>query len=140
MRWLAPLTLAVVTVMAAASAPDAAAALELTVLPDRLSYRSGQPIGLTLSVANRSSETVQLSFRTSQRFDFIIRDERGVERWRASSDEMFAQATGEERLPPGTVLVYRAQCSAKLAPGIYTVEAAVVAEQRQVTSVTIRID
>lgn len=127
-------------VVAAVSPADAAAALELAVLPDRASYRSGQPIGLTLSVANRSSDTVDLRFPTAQRFDFVIRDSRGVERWRAAADQMFAQVTGAERLPPGTVLVYRAQCPTKLAPGTYTVEGAVTADPRQRASVTLRID
>jgi hypothetical protein len=140
MRWFTPLALAAVAMVAAASHADAAAALELTLLPDQVSYRSGQPIGLTLNVVNRSSEVVALRFRTSQRFDFIIRDATGVEHWRASSDEMFAQAIGDERLAPGTVLVYRAQCAVTLAPGTYSVEGAVVAEHRHATSATIRVD
>jgi hypothetical protein len=105
------------------------AALDLLLKADKSTYAPGEPIALTLEVANRGPHPVTLNFRTNQRYDIVIRDSQGREVWRWSAEQMFAQVLGEEILPPGTgTLTYGITLRERLAPGRYTAVGIIPAE------------
>lgn len=80
----------------ATSQPRQAAEPRLIVraAADRQHYRQGDTAALAM-VATPREESAAASFRTSQRFDFVVSAE-GREVWRWSADRMFLQALGEE--------------------------------------------
>ena len=67
---------------------------------------SGDTVALDLAVANPDAAAVQVTFSSSQRYDFVVLDESGTEVWRWSADRMFSQALSEEEVPAGAVLEY----------------------------------
>lgn len=83
---------------------------------------AGDTVSFDLAVANAGDAPVTLSFATSQRYDFVVRDGSGAEVWRWSADRMFAQARSEESVAAGTVLEYAETWQAP-GPGDYRVEA-----------------
>jgi hypothetical protein len=96
-------------------------ALDLLLKADKATYARGEPIALTLEVANRGPRLVTLQFRTAQRYDIAVRDSQGREVWRWSAGQMFAQVLGEEILPPGSgALTYRVILRERFDPGRYT--------------------
>ena len=64
------------------------------------SYKLKEPIIMTLTVTNTSKETVHYSFRSSQAYDFIVKED-NKEIWRQSTDKVFAQVIIEFTLAPG---------------------------------------
>lgn len=67
---------------------------------------SDDTVRLELAVANADTAPVHVTFGSSQRYDFVVLDEGGVELWRWSADRMFAQALSEDVVPAGAVLEY----------------------------------
>lgn len=66
-----------------------------TVLP-------GAPLRLKIKVCNRGSQEVEVSFGTSQRYDFeVMSDKTSAIVWRWSDGMLFAQVIGKERFAPG---------------------------------------
>ncbi len=80
--------------------------LDLSLRTDKGSYRAGEPVALTLTVANNGGYALTLSFTSGQRYDFLVRNESGSEVWRWSADKVFAEALGEEKLEAGANLTY----------------------------------
>jgi len=78
-----------------------------------------------LVVANGGTEVATLAFGTSQRYDFVVRDESGAEVWRWSADRMFGQAVSEASVPVGGVLEYH-ESWVTAARGRYRAEARLV--------------
>lgn len=108
---------------------------EVSVATDKATYRSGEPITMTLHVSSRTGEEVLLQFLSAQRFDFAIRDARGSQLWRWSEGQVFAQALGTETLGPARPqITYQAQFRGNLAPGWYSLEATLVAKNRPVSA------
>ena len=68
----------------------------------------GTDLHLAVTVENTDSEPVVLSFRTSQRVDFVAH-RAGEEYWRWGDDQMFTQAFGEETLEPGEHATYEGE-------------------------------
>ena len=64
------------------------------------SYKLKEPIIMTLTVTNKSKETFHYSFRSSQVYDFIVRED-NKEIWRWLADMVFAQVITEFTLAPG---------------------------------------
>lgn len=96
---------------------------------------------MTLRLTNRSDRPVHLQFVTSQRFDVIVQDARGAEVWRWSTDKMFLQVLGEERVKPAGSLVYRARVPGSLARGAYTATGVITAADGPISaSVPIAIE
>jgi hypothetical protein len=58
-------------------------------------------IRLALRITNTSGTPLEITFPTSQRYDFVVTREDGVELWRWSADRAFAQVVTEARLEPG---------------------------------------
>jgi len=83
---------------------------------------AGDTVAFDLTVANGGETAVTLTFATSQRYDFVVRDGTGAEVWRWSGERMFAQAMSEEAVPAGGVLEYHEVWRAP-SPGGYGVEA-----------------
>jgi len=87
---------------------------------------------MTLTLLNRGSQPVRLLFATSQRYDFVVKDDAGNEVWRWSADQLFAQVLAEETLAPGGTLTFgetwdqRDNSGAQVAPGPYVIEGVIV--------------
>ena len=117
-----------------------------TLSTDRRTYGQGESVRITLTKRNISNRTIVLRYRTTQRFEFVVR--RGAETvWRWSDGRSFAQATATVRLAPGESQVFRATWNQRntrgrqVAPGNYTIEGRNVATglANQAISTSIRI-
>ena len=103
----------------------------MSIMIDKMSYSVGELITMTLNVFNYTEEEITFHFNTSQRYDFIIEDEKGNEIWRWSQDMMFAMVLGEVTLGSNSPEVtYTAKFKDKLSPGYYKVTGILVAEDR----------
>ncbi|HUG40031.1 MAG TPA: BsuPI-related putative proteinase inhibitor [Longimicrobiales bacterium] len=71
---------------------DVAATVEVKV--------QGETARFLLHVTNTGSRALDFTFRSSQRFDFVVRDDAGSEVWRWSDGMMFLQALSEASLAP----------------------------------------
>ncbi len=76
-----------------AEGDDVAASMEVKV--------SDASVRFILHVTNNGHEPVQLSFPTSQRYDFVVETPGGEEIWRWSDGMGFLQALSQETLAPG---------------------------------------
>jgi hypothetical protein len=101
--------------------------LELALRSDKPVYHVGEPIELTLELANRSSGPIDLQFSSSQRYDFEIADGGGGPMWHWSADRMFAQVMGTVKLEPGQSQEYRERFLGRLAAGTYRVTGRITA-------------
>lgn len=103
----------------------------ISMSTDKMNYSVGETIIMTLKIFNYTEENVAFYFNTSQRYDFIIEDEKGNEIWCWSEDMMFAMMLGEEILgPTNTEITYTAEYRNKLSPGYYKVTGVFVAQDR----------
>lgn len=94
----------------------------------------GDTVDLGLYVANATTEPVELEFVTAQRYDFAVLSADGSELWRWSSDQMFAQVLGSERVAAGEIVEYRARWeAAEVGAGRYIAEGEVVSQNRPVS-------
>jgi hypothetical protein len=137
---VAALVACILTVAGPALAGNGAS-VNLGIKADRSSYASGEALRFTLTVENRGSQPVTLTFRTAQRFDVRIHDAAGREVWRWSADRMFGQAIGEERLEPGARRSWDVIVRDALPGGSYKVVASLEAVNLKVSSsvrVTVR--
>ncbi|NLC43589.1 MAG: LysM peptidoglycan-binding domain-containing protein [Clostridiales bacterium] len=76
---------------------------------DKSSYEPGELLNLSLMKINLSNETIQLSYNTSQRYDFKLSSSSGRTLWRWSDDKSFTQVLGKVSLSPGQVIRYTEQ-------------------------------
>ena len=75
-------------------------ALRITLSSDRQSYAVGQPVALTLTVANTGSAPVTIIAPTAQLYDFaVLRGDQEV--WRWGADGAFAAQITEWSVAPG---------------------------------------
>lgn len=78
---------------------------------------------MILEAVNESAEPVMLHFSTSQRYDFVISDEQGNERWRWSKGRVFAMVLGREAIGAERLrLTYTERIPVSLPPGRYYVQ------------------
>lgn len=61
----------------------------------------GDSVRLLLHVTNTGDAPLDFTFPSSQRYDFVVRDEAGEEVWRWSEGMMFLQAISHATLAPG---------------------------------------
>ncbi|TEB05811.1 putative cell wall hydrolase LytN precursor [Pelotomaculum schinkii] len=115
-----------------------------TLSTDRRTYGQGESVRITLTKRNITNRTIVLRYRTTQRFEFVVR--RGTELvWRWSDGRSFAQATATVRLAPGESQVFRATWNQRntrgrqVAPGSYTIEGRNVATGLAGQAVSTRI-
>jgi len=103
----------------------------ISITTDKMSCFVGEPIKMALKVFNYTKEDINFQFNTSQRYNFIIEDEKGNEIWRWSEDKMFTMALGEETLgSDNPEIIYTAEYKGKLSPGYYKVTGILVAKDR----------
>jgi len=103
----------------------------ISMTTDKMSYSVGEPIIMTLKVFNYNEEEITFHFNSSQRYDFIIKDEEGNEVWRWSNGRMFAMMLGEEILgPSNSEVTYTAEYRNKLSPGYYKITGIFVAQEK----------
>ena len=103
----------------------------ISMSTNKMNYSVGEPIKMTLKVFNYTEKDTIFQCNTSQRYDFIIEDEKGNEIWRWSKDMMFAMALGEETLgPTNPEVTYTAEYKEKLRPGYYKITGIFVAQNR----------
>ncbi len=111
------------------------------ITPDKAVYAPGDPITLTFQVVNGTKRPVTLTFRTAQRFDFVVRDREGREVWRWAAGRISAHVLGSETVFPSGMLAYTATVEKKLSPGVYTVTGLVTAQEGNLTaSVVVRVE
>jgi hypothetical protein len=112
-----------------------AAGFEIALATDKAIYRVGEPIAMTLTVSNRAAPEIRLEFSSAQRFDFAIRDAKKNQIWRWSEGQMFGQMLGAEAIGPARPqIIYRAQFTGALPPGIYRLEGILVATDRPLSA------
>ena len=68
-------------------------------------------VTLSLAVTNTSSAPVELSFGSSQQYDFLVRRADGVTVWTWSADKMFLAVITARTLAPGETVTWSAQWS-----------------------------
>jgi len=103
----------------------------ISMSTNNMSYSVGEPVIMTLRIFNYTGEDIVFHFNTSQRYDFIIKDEEGNEVWRWSKDMMFAMVLGEETLgPTNTEVIYAADYRDKFSPGYYKINGVFIAQDR----------
>jgi len=83
------------------SEQETASWLGLVVSVSNLSPRVGQSTTLRLRATNRSHIPQSLTFTSSQRYDFIVRDVGGEVVWNWASGQQFSQALSREIMQPG---------------------------------------
>lgn len=103
----------------AASPPAPSADIKVTVRTDKPVYASTDPIVMSLTVTNTSADSVELSFRSSQRYDFEILDEQGHTVWSWSKGRVFTLALGRMVLPGGASHTYTQRVNHPLSTGRY---------------------
>ncbi|MGB6369642.1 MAG: BsuPI-related putative proteinase inhibitor [Atribacterota bacterium] len=103
----------------------------ISMTTDKMSYSVGEPIIMTLKVFNYNEEEITFHFNNSQRYDFIIENEKGNEVWRWSEGKMFAQMLGEEILGPcNPEVIYKAEYKDRLSAGYYKVTGIFIAQEK----------
>jgi hypothetical protein len=94
----------------------------------------GPTVRARIRLENESSEELRLDFPTSQRFDFLLEDERGAVVFRWSDGKVFLPVLGREIVKPGETLTYEAAFSLPdstrglLPAGRYALKGILVAE------------
>ena len=103
----------------------------ISMSTDKMNYSVGEPIIITLKIFNYTEEDIAFHFNTSQRYDFIIEDEKGNEIWCWSKERMFAMVLGEETLgPTNPEIIYTVEYKGKLNPGYYKATGIFIAKDR----------
>lgn len=94
----------------------------LTLATNKAVYSPGEPISITLTVFNCTEDAITLNFTSAQRYDFVVK-KKEKKIWQWSSDKLFAQLIGEEKLKTGDTLIYEEtyRPGQELAPGVYSV-------------------
>ena len=118
---------------------DRSVPVQVTVKTEKQTYRSGDPVKITLTVKNTQKSDVALRFSSGQQYDIEIRrgkTKNGEKVWQWSEGRMFTMALISTKLAPGksqTYLVtYGVEVSPetgkavpKLTPGTYTIVATI---------------
>jgi hypothetical protein len=69
-------------------------------------FDPGEPVEITLVLADCADNDATLHFPTTQRYDFTIVDANGNEVWKSSDGKSFAQTEGTEVMTPGQTVRY----------------------------------
>lgn len=85
-----------------------------------------------LHVTNTSDRPIEFTFPTSQRYEFVVRNEAGEEVWRWSEGMAFLQAVSHATLEPGESWDMQAVWDPSDREGEYTATGRLVAQDRPV--------
>ena len=69
-------------------------------------FTLGQPVPIMMTIKNCGNNVNTLFFRTSQRYEFYIQNDTGIEVWRYSDGKTFDQAVGQDQLAVGEERTY----------------------------------
>jgi hypothetical protein len=127
MRRICALTIAVV--LLACMTPwvvRGAASGVATVTTDKEAYAAGDTVRLTYQVTNTSTESLDLTFASGQRYDFTVRGDALFFRW--SKGRYFTDVMGYESIEPGETLSFSSawRIPAGTNAGWYTVSFGIV--------------
>ncbi len=92
-------------------------------------FTPGQPVDITLILANCGDNNVTLYYATTQRYNFHILDSNGSEVWSSSDGKSYEQTIGTEVLAPQTDEKFtetwdqKDRSGAQVPNGLYNVEA-----------------
>ena len=106
------------------SASDVAATVEVKL--------EGEGVQFLLHVTNTGETPLEFTFPSSQRYDFVVRDQSGEEVWRWSDGMSFLQAISNATLAPGETWDFRVTWEAGNRAGQYEVAAMVTAQEHDV--------
>jgi len=111
----------------------------ISVTTDKVEYSIGTPIEMALKIFNYTDEDVTFNFNTSQRYDFIIEDEKGKEIWCWSKGYVFCQVFGKETLGPNNPeiiygVLYPTEENEKLKSGRYKIIGIFIAKDKPMSS------
>ena len=99
--------LATLAVTGGAAHAQPAPVLDVTVSTDQAAYTPGQPVAITVTAVNRAAESITLSFRSGQVYDFAIVPEGATAPvWRWSTGRSFTQSFVFRTIEPGETLTY----------------------------------
>lgn len=93
-------------------------------------------VRLVLHVTNATSEAMDFTFPTSQRYDFVVDDGEGREVWRWSAGRAFLQVITESRLEPGETWTMEASWTTGQESGTYVATGRLTAMDRPVEQQT----
>lgn len=127
-----PILWTVLLVPACAGSPDGAGGAADDVASSVEVKVGGDRVGLHLHVTNTGARAIEFTFPSSQRYDFVVRDEAGEEVWRWSEGMMFLQAISHATLAPGETWDFEAAWDAGNRTGRFQVVARVTAAERDV--------
>ncbi|MEW6230637.1 MAG: BsuPI-related putative proteinase inhibitor, partial [Bacillota bacterium] len=102
--------------------------LRHTFTVNKTVFARGEPVRMTLTKTNVTTSPVTITYRSSQRFDFIV-TRAGREIWRWSAGRFFTFAIERVTLPPGQNLVFMQTWNqvtnegVPVPPGVYTITA-----------------
>lgn len=100
----------------------------------------GPVVRADITLSNQSDADLELTFRSSQRFDFILEDEAGKVVFQWSADKVFLTVLGTEVVKAGTSLHYTKEFSLPdstagiLPEGTYTMRGLITSEKRGITA------
>ena len=104
----------------------------VTLTTDKVYYRPGEPVIVTMTVRNIGSDPVTLRFNSSQRYDFFARQvPSGQVVWQWSFGKYFLWVLGAETLLPGETRVLteewkqQTNSNAQVPTGIYRLDGVV---------------
>lgn len=89
----------------------------LTVDP----VQKGTSVQFNMSLKNESNQDIEFTFNTSQKFELIVYDENGNEKYRYSKDRMFTQAIQSFVLKTKETYDFQDTWSKGVKPGTYEV-------------------
>lgn len=101
---------------------------------------SGPVVKAEITLSNHSEGDLQLDFRSSQRFDFILEDETGRAVFQWSADKVFLTVLGTEVVKAGGSLSYTKEFSLPdstvgiLPEGTYTMRGIITSEKRWISA------
>lgn len=100
----------------------------------------GPVVRAEITLSNQSDGDLELTFRSSQRFDFLLEDEAGKIVFQWSADKAFLTVLGTERVKAGTSLRYTKEfplpdSTAGILPeGTYTMRGVITSEKRWISA------
>ncbi len=73
---------------------------------DQAVREAGEEIEMILTLANCGDNLAVLEYPSTQRVDFIVEDENGVEVWRSSDGKAYEETEGTQVIEPGETVIY----------------------------------
>ncbi len=104
--------------------------IEMTITATEKKYKKTELIPLRLRLLNAAAADSMLTFPTSQKYDFFIKDEQGHEVWRWSEGRVFTQMVQNETIQAGERFDYFGKVEpGELEAGSYEVLGLTTAEE-----------